>query len=371
VNILHLGKFFPPAKGGMETVLALLCEGTSRAVRNRAIVANQAFGTVRDRIGHTDVVRVGTVVKSGAVAVCPAMPLHLSRETADAIVIHEPNPMGLLAYYIARPAAPLIVWFHSEVIRPAWQYRLFYEPLLEFALERATRIVVASPTLATSAPALRRWRSKCVVIPYGVSFTADDPNRPDDSCRHPGRPVVLFVGRLVAYKGAHVLLEAIQALDVDVILVGDGPLRSKLERTARDLGVDERVTFAGEVGADALHGFYRMCDLFVLPSVTRQEAFGMVQIEAMACGKPVISTDLGTGVSWVNQHRETGLVVPPGDVKALRDAIKTLAEDAGARAAFGEAARRRARSVFHVERMIEATLALYGEVLHQRVSDVA
>jgi glycosyltransferase involved in cell wall biosynthesis len=372
VNILHLGKFFPPAKGGMETVLALLCEGTSRAVRNRAIVANQAFGTVYERIGHTDVVRVGTVMKSGAVAVCPAMPLHLSREAADAIVIHEPNPMGLIAYYIARPRAPLIVWFHSEVIRPTWQYRLFYEPILDFALERATRIVVASPTLAASAPALERWRSKCVVIPYGVSSAADEVNRPADLPSHSRRrPLVLFVGRLVAYKGAHVLLEAVRGLDVDVVLVGDGPLRAKLERTARDLGVDDRVTFAGEVGTDALRAFYRACDLFVLPSVTRQEAFGMVQIEAMACGKPVISTDLGTGVSWVNQHRETGLVVPPEDAKALRDAIETLAGDTAVRAAFGEAARRRAKSVFHADRMIEATLNLYGEVVHQRVSDVA
>ena len=280
--------------------------------------------------------------------------------------------MGLLAYYLARPAAPLIVWYHSEVIRPGWQYRLFYEPILEFALARASRIVVASPALVASAPALQRCRSKCVVIPYGVAASANHAERTADSARPSRlRPLLLFVGRLVPYKGAHVLLEAVQGLDVDVVLAGNGPLRSTLERAARDLGVMDRITFAGEVRADDLQALYRTCDLLVLPSVTRQEAFGMVQIEAMACGKPVISTNLGTGVSWVNQHEETGLVVPPGDAKALRAAIKSLVEDPAKLAAFGEAARRRAGSVFHVDRMIEATLNLYGDIVRQRVSDVA
>ncbi len=373
MNVLHLGKFYPPARGGMETILALICEKTAGRVRNRALVANAGPATVAERHGEVDVVRVGAWKRIGAVALCPGMPVRLAREDADLIIIHEPNPMGLLAYFLARPEGRLIVWFHSEVVRPSWRYRFFYRPFLDFALSRAEKIIVASPTLAASTPQLREWRSKCVVIPYGLDIDAgpDAPGlrpRRDDGR---DRPVVLFVGRLVPYKGANVLLEAAKGIDADLMLVGDGPERSALERQTAALGLTDRVKFLGNVRNDELCRLYDACDLFVLPSITRQEAFGLVQIEAMARGKPVISTELGTGVSWVNQHGETGLVVPPGDVAALRAAIQELLADPAKRAALGAAGARRARSVFHVDRMIDSTLQLYAEVLEQRARHVA
>jgi rhamnosyl/mannosyltransferase len=374
LKILHLGKFFPPAKGGMETVLALLCEKTSGHVENRAIVAGHSSRTVVERHAGVEVVRAGCIARVGAVAVCPSMPALLGAEDADLVVIHEPNPMGLLAYYLVRPAVPLIVWFHSEVIRPGWQYRSFYRPLLQFALRRAAKIVVASPTLAESAPALREWQAKCVVIPYGIGIDTSSPEvarRSEALQRAARRPVVLFVGRLVPYKGADVLLDAMQGLNADAVLVGDGPMRQRLESKARELGISDQIRFAGELAQDELTAQLLACDLLVLPSVTRQEAFGVVQLEAMACGKPVISTDLGTGVGWVNQHGETGLVVPPGEAAALRDAIRILLEDAPRRAALGEGARRRARSHFHVDHMVDSTLGLYTEVARRHVSHVA
>jgi rhamnosyl/mannosyltransferase len=358
----------------METILALICERTSGRVRNRAIVASHSSTTIEERYGEVEVVRVATAARVGAVSLCPAMPSLLAREDADVIVIHEPNPMGLLAYCLVRPAAPLIVWFHSEVIRPDWQYRLFYRPLLQLALRRAARIVVASPALAASAPALREWQSKCVVIPYGIDADTGSPatiRRAEELRKTSKRPVVLFVGRLVPYKGAGVLLEAMRGLDAEAMLVGDGPERRGLELKASQMGIADRVTFAGEVSHEELSALYRACDLFVLPSVTRQEAFGVVQLEAMACGKPVISTDPGTGVAWVNQHGETGLVVPPGNAAALHDAIKSLLEDAPRRTALGEAGARRARSLFHVDRMIDSTLRLYDDVVGGHVSHVA
>ena len=355
-------------------MLALICERTSSHVRNRAMVASPSTKTIEARHGKTGVVRVGTAMQAGAVALCPSMPFRLARETADVIVIHEPNPMGLLAYYLARPGAPLIVWFHSEVVRPTWQYGLFYRPLLQFALGRAARIIVASPTLAASAPALRQWQSKCVVIPYGIDGDRSSPyvvRRAEELRRAATRPMVLFVGRLVSYKGADVLLDAMQGLNADAVLIGDGPMRRRLERKAHELGLAGQVRFAGEVSTDELNAHYQACDLFVLPSLTRQEAFGVVQLEAMACGKPVISTDLGTGVAWVNQHGETGLIVSPGNPAALHDAIGSLLEDAPKRAALGEGARRRVRSIFDVDRMTEATLGLYAEVVRAHVSRVA
>jgi rhamnosyl/mannosyltransferase len=358
----------------METILELVCERTAGQVENRVIVANAGIATKEEHVGSVEVVRAGAIARIGAVAICPTMPWRLAREQPDLVVIHEPNPMGLVAYYLARPEARLVVWFHSEVIRPSWRYRLFYRPFLQFALSRASKIVVASPTLAASAPQLREWRSKCTVIPYGVDTRAlpdATARRAHDMRKAAGRPVVLFVGRLVPYKGADVLLDALCGLDAVAMIVGDGPQRAPLANRARALGISDRVRFLGSVGNDDLRALYAACDLFVLPSVTRQEAFGVVQIEAMAHGKPVISTDLGTGTAWVNQHGETGLVVPPGDAAALHAAIGELLADPGRRADLGRAAARRARTMFHVDRMIDATLELYRDVMHGPASHVA
>jgi glycosyltransferase involved in cell wall biosynthesis len=369
VRVLHLGKFYPPARGGMETILELICDRTSAEVDNTVLVANDTFATSRERHGSVEVIRLPAVAKIGAVAVLPTLPFQLRKTRADLIVIHEPNPMALLAYFLARPAGRLIVWFHSEVVRPSWRYALFYRPFLRFAFTRASRIIVASPTLAASAPQLRGWQSKCVVIPYGLEMTAGEaPDRVvarADAIRREaaGQPIVLFVGRLVKYKGVDVLLEAMRGVSAITVLVGNGPERAALQRTAEREGVADRVRFLGEVSPDELAALYQACDLFVLPSVTRQEAFGVVQIEAMACGKPVISTDLGTGTGWVNQHGESGFVVAPRDADGLHGAIVRVLGDGTLQKTMGAAARHRARAIFGADRMVASVLALFREVM--------
>lgn len=365
LTVLHLGKFYPPARGGIETILKLVCDRTSGEVSNRVLVANHRPGACTEQDGSVEVVRLPVLIKVGAVAVCPALPFRLAREQADLIVLHEPNPMALVAYFLARPAGKLIVWYHSEVIRPSWRFRLLYRPFLQFAFARASRIIVASPTLAASAPQLREWQSKCVVIPYGIDVEDASPEtaqRAEAIRAAEGRPIVLFVGRLVRYKGVDVLIESMQAVSAVAFVVGEGPERGALEQKAESAGVADRVRFLGEVSDGELAALYHACDLFVLPSVTRQEAFGVVQIEAMASGKPVISTDLGTGVAWVNQQGETGLVVRPRDAGALHDAIELLVSDPARRSALGTAGARRARSLFTANLMLQSVLALYREV---------
>lgn len=368
MKVLHLGKFYPPAKGGMETMLALICERTAQHVKNRVLVANTSRSTVEERHGSIEVLRVGALTRIGAVAVCPRMPFDLAREDADIIVLHEPNPMALLAYYLARPRGRLIVWYHSDVIRPSWRYRMFYRPFLRFALSRAARIVVSSPALGASAPALQDFQAKCTVIPFGIEARkADAPGaivqRAEEIRRSENRRIVLFVGRLVAYKGVDVLLEALKGLKAVAMIVGDGPLRAQLEAQARALDVSSQVRFLGSVEDDELAALYRACNVFVLPSVTRQEAFGVVQLEAMAAGKPVVSTDLGTGVGWVNRDGDTGYVVPPRDPRALHEALARLLGDADLQKSMGEAAAKRIRTEFSLERMIDDTLSLYRTVL--------
>jgi glycosyltransferase involved in cell wall biosynthesis len=369
-RVLHVGKYYPPVPGGMERVLQLLCEH-GRGVRNEVLVAGVGPRTIREHWNGVPVTRAARLATIGSVGVCPTLPFELRRVRRDITVIHEPNPMALGADLVARQEGPLVVWYHSEVLRAAWKYRLLYEPLLQRVLRRAARIIVSSPRLAEHAQALRPYAVKCQVVPFGIDLdrlAASDAvlaRATAIRARYRG-PLVLFVGRLVPYKGVSVLLDAVAGLDVTTVIAGDGPLSAALRAQASRLPLPRRVVFTGEIDETELLALYHACDMFVLPSVTRAEAFGMVQLEAMGCGKPVISTDLPSGVPWVNQHGESGLVVPPGDAAALRGAIETLACDDALRARLGTGARLRVEREFTAARMAERTLSLYASILDER-----
>ena len=366
MRILHLGKFYPPFSGGMETVLETLCRAEQCSHDSRALVMTKSPRTVHEIVGNVAVTRVGSLLTIGAVSVAPMLPLWLSRAQADLIVLHEPNPMALVAYYLARPRVPLLVWFHSEAIRPRWRYRLFYQPFLEFALRRAVRIVVAAPAMR-DVPALAAHRAKCIVVPYGLDverYEASPAVMARAQALRGGTrvPILLFAGRMVRYKGLDVLMRALPGLDVETVLVGDGPLRSSLEALATELGIADRVRFVGKVTDEELLAWYHASDAFVLPSISRQEAFGIVQLEAMLSELPVVSTDVPTGVPWVNQHERTGLTVQPGDVAALRGALARLVCDPDLRQRLGKAARARVLSQFTADHMCQAIQAVYQQV---------
>ena len=370
-RVLHVGKFYPPVSGGMERVLQLLCERERTVVDTRVLVANTGRTTVHDTVDGVPVTRVANLGSVGSVAVCPTLSLWLSRERADVVVIHEPNPMALVAYALARPPGKLIVWFHSEVVRDRWQYALFYRPWFAHALRRAARVIVASPPMC-GVEQLRGFQNKTTVIPYGVDQTRlqltpairarSERLRAD----HRG-PLILFVGRMVPYKGLDVLLRSMVDVPATAILVGDGPERPSLQALARTLGVDSKVVFTGEVNDTELIAWYYACDTFVLPSTTRAEAFGVVQTEAMACGKPVVSTAVPSGVPWVNRHGETGLVVPPADAPKLAVALAALAADERLRQRMGECGRRRVGDEFTADRMSSRAVELYRAVMSEAV----
>ena len=368
LDVLHVGKFYPPVSGGMEQVLESLCQTRVEGIESRALVFNSGRQTVHERVNGVQVTRVGTIGAAGSVPIAPAFVSALARARADAMILHEPNPWALLSFAIARPKVPLAVWFHSEVVRPRLQYALFYHPLARIVYTQARRIVVSSPLLAENAAALAPYRDRIAVIPFGIDESRWE-GTPSVRARAEAirtdagaRPLILFAGRMVPYKGVDVLLRALAGTDAAAVLVGAGPSRGGWIALARELGIAERVRFAGEVPHDELAALYHACDLFVLPSVTRAEAFGYVQLEAMACAKPVVSTRVASGVPWVNRDGETGLTVPPGDPGALRDAIEILAGDAALRNRLGNAGRARVRSEFTMEKMRAAAAALYREV---------
>ena len=362
LRVLHVGKFYPPVRGGMETVLQLVCESPGDGVCHRVLVANTRARTERQS-GQVEITRVATFGRLGTVGVCPTLPLWMRRLAADVVVLHEPNPMGFWAYLLARPRGRLVVWLHSELVLDRWYYRI-YRPFLRRALRRADRVVVSSPPLRARLGTYAGVGLPVDVIPYGIDtgrlrLDADVAARAAAIRTRYRPPLVLFVGRLVPYKGVEVLVRALPPSVGTLLVAGDGPLGPALRDTARTLGLGNRIAFLGQVDDRELAALYHACDVFVLPSTGPNEAFGLVQLEAMACAKPVVSTDLPSGVPWVNQHGETGLVAPPGDTGALGAALDTLLRDAELRQRLGETGRQRVACDFTREAMAARMAAFY------------
>ncbi len=178
-----------------------------------------------------------------------------------------------------------------------------------------------------------------------------------------GERIVLFAGRLNYYKGLEYLIEAMQEIEAKLLIVGEGELREELEEKARSLKVNQKIIFLGKVSDEKLKYCYQICDLFVLPSVESSEAFGIVQMEAMAYGKPVVNTNLPTGVPYVSVDSETGITVPPRDSKALAKAINKILNDKRLAAKFSENALRRVREEFSREKMLGSIYLIYKELM--------
>ncbi|MCA1554409.1 MAG: glycosyltransferase, partial [Chloroflexi bacterium] len=247
------------------------------------------------------------------------------------------------------------VSLHNDYVRPRAILRL-HRPLHRRVLKRAAAIIVAAPDYAQTSPVLHDLQGKVHIVPYGV---CTEHYAPLSAVRRP--PSVLFAGRLCYYKGVEVLLDAVPAMRVQVQIVGDGAWRARLQRKARQNGVQSRVQFRGALTERDLIAQMHASSVFVFPSTERSEAFGIAQLKAMANGLPVVSTDL-PGVRWLNRHGETGLTVPVRDPRALADAVNALRDDPTLRARLADGARARAQS-FTVARMMDETQQVYEAVL--------
>jgi glycosyltransferase involved in cell wall biosynthesis len=367
LRVVQVGKYFPPAPGGMESHLATLCRAVADEVDVRVIVSNHGPATVREQLDGVPVTRVGTPLTLAASAVSPGMAREIRDSGAEVVHFHHPNPTAVLAYLASGIRAPLVVTYHSDIVRQRLLGALF-APVLHHFLRRAHAVIASSPDYAASSAVLRRHAARVRVIPFGIetdAFTRPDAAQVAAFRAAWGERVVLGVGRLVYYKGFEHLVRALAAVPATLVLVGSGPLAERLRVVAAEAGVADRVHFAGAV--PDLAPYYGAADVFVLPAVARSEAFGLVQLEAMAAGLPVVNTRIPSGVPFVSPHGETGLTVPPGDPAALAAALRTLLDDAPLRRRLGEAARARVRERFSLERMRADTLALYREAAASRM----
>jgi rhamnosyl/mannosyltransferase len=298
------------------------------------------------------------------------MPGELSRLAPDVVHLHFPNPIGDLAYLLSGSRAPVVMTYHADIARP-WPALWIYRAVFRRLGRHVRRIIVSSEAFLQSSAFLSPYREKSVVVPFGIDPEAfalrDREQEVVERLRQAhGRPLALFLGVLRPYKGLQILLRAMAKVHGHLLVAGRGPHRAELEALGRRLGIADRVTFVGEVSETERRLLLHACDVFVLPSLDRSESFGITQLEAMACGKPVISSDLPTGVRVVNRHLTTGLLVPPGNSDALAEALNRLMGDERLRSELGQAARLRVEREFNPDVMIERTLATYQEALSHR-----
>lgn len=370
MRVLHIGKFYPPYVGGMELHLQLLCRELSKHIEVNVIVANHDGPTRDDADAEVRIKRLSTAFQIAGASVCPRMVGAIRESAADIVHMHLPNPPAVLAYLASGYTGKLVATWHLDIIRQKVLGELF-RPVSDLLLRRCDAIIVTSPDYLRTSRHLREHRERCHVIPYGIpvaAFATADPDEVSKLRKRYGERIVLSIGRLVYYKGFAHLIAAMVHIEATLLLIGDGPLRPDLERLARAAGVADRVIFLGEIPNAELAAYYHAADVFALPSVARSEAFGIVQIEAMASGTPVVNTRLDSGVPFVSLDGVTGLTVPPADSRALARAIGSLLDDSDWRAQLGGAGIHRARTEFSVANMVERVMALYSAVTSDRLA---
>jgi glycosyltransferase involved in cell wall biosynthesis len=372
LKILHVYKdYYPPVKGGIENHLNLLCTGLKdRGVEVQVLVANTGNRFETETISGVHVVKAPQWGRFSSAPLTPTFSNYLRRfgESADIIHFQYPNPTAELAYLFSNLRKKLVVTYQSDIVRQN-KLGMLYSPFRKIFLKRADKIIASSPNYIHSSEVLKKLKHKCTVIPLGIDINrfcsiGDGPMVAQIKKQNGKKPIVLFVGCFRYYKGLHLLISAMKTIDARLLLIGTGPEESKLRNLAQKNNLNDKIDFLGELPDEAVNAYYTACDIFVLPSHLRSEAFGIVQLEAMACKKPVVCSELSTGTSFVNQHQKTGLVVRASDSKALASAISYLLRNPEIRREYGENGLRRVAHTFTVDKMVEATKSLYHDVVN-------
>lgn len=367
MNVLQVNKLYYPEVGGVERVVQNIAEGLPETHTTEVLAASPSGFGEQICVNGVEVTRVSSLRTVSSVPLAPTFPVHLRarRQNADIVHHHLPNPLSAVSQLVAgHDETPVVVTYHSDIVRQAGALRA-YRPILDRFLEGVDRILVTSARLRDQSIILEPYRDKCEIVPLSVDIDAIDSEVAPPLEIDTAGPVILFAGRLNYYKGVRYLIEAMNGVEATLLIAGDGPRRAELETLVRRQGLSDCVQFLGYVSDQRLSRAYRTADLFILPSTKPSEAFGIVQLEAMARQLPVINTALPTGVPWVSVDGETGLTVPPCDSTALTAAINELLGDDSRRRRFGRQARERVERLFTRERMIGNIRRVYQDTVTQ------
>ncbi len=302
----------------------------------------------------------------GKIDHCPDLSRVIRNTDGDLLHLHTPNPTMILGLMLSGDRRPLVVTHYSDVIKQRLR-RVFFSPIERACYDRARLILSVSSPYVAGSKILRRYTDRVAVLPIGLDlapFLDPAPEVREHGNRlrrsYPG-PLWFFCGRLVYYKGLETALLALRSVPGTLLIAGDGPARASLERFATGLNLRDRARFLGKITRDEdLAAYYLASDAFWFPSNARSEAYGLVQVEAMASACPVINTAIPhSGVPWVSRHEETGLTVPVNDPAAFAAAALRLLEEPGLRDRLATGARTRAISEFRCDAMASRSKELY------------
>jgi rhamnosyl/mannosyltransferase len=370
MKILQIGKFYP-IHGGVEKVMYDLSIGLSQ--RNIhcdmlcTVTKRQKPGIIQVN-EYARILCMPVWIKLFATMISPAMIAKLRKIQSeyDIIHIHHPDPMACLALFFSGYKGKVVLHWHSDILKQQILLKL-YGPLQRWLIERADVIVGTTPVYVQLSPFLQQVQDKVTSIAIGVKplkAKPDQTNRIRE--QYAGKKIIFSLGRLVEYKGYEYLIKAARYMDDDymVLIGGSGPLKIELQRLIDELGVNKKVELLGFVPAEDLAAYFMACDVFCLSSIWKTEAFGIVQIEAMSCGKPVVTTRIaGSGVDWVNANGISGYNVEPQNPEALAKAVRELLSDSQQYAKFSARARVRYQTMFTQQKMVDSCLKLYNDIL--------
>jgi rhamnosyl/mannosyltransferase len=376
MKVLHVYRtYFPDTQGGLEEVIRQICRNTlAEGVESRVF-------TLSPQAGHSVVLREEADVyryhRTFEVASCGVSVTALAGfkrlvAWADIVHYHFPWPFADMLHVLAAVKKPSVLTYHSDVIRQK-KLLMLYGPLMRHFLKQIHCIVATSDNYVASSGQLQDFKNKVEIIPIGL----DDNSylQPTEAAlaaarARCGEGFFLFIGVLRYYKGLHILLEAIQNTDLQVVIVGMGPIEDELRGQAEQLGLNN-VQFLGYVGDEEKIALIQLAKAIVFPSHLRSEAFGVTLVEGALFGKPLISAEIGTGTSYVNVHNETGFVVPPADPEQLRLAMLRLHEDGLLARQLGSAARQRYERLLTGQKMGQSYARLYRRILGLSPIDAA
>ena len=365
MKVLHVYQDLFPKRGGIEDHILSLCRSFSAEIHPSILVSSTTYKTTHEIIDGVPVTRCGQLMRYFT-PICPSMPLAIRHANPDIVHIHLPCPMAVVAYLLSGTRAKLVVGYHNDIVQ---QQKLMglYRPILQIALRRASAIISGTHSYATSSTQLQPHHDRWAIIPYGIETDrfertpAIDQRVAQLKASHPA-PRILFTGRLCYYKGLEYLIPAMHTIDATLHIIGVGPWEKRLKALMQQHGLTHKINFIGRVNDEERAAWYHTADALVLPSTWRSEAFGLVQLEAMACGVPIVSSDL-PGVCEVNVHGDTGLTVPSHNSAALADALKRLLTDRPFSQQLGENGRAKLRQQYQIPHMVERVEALYRRIL--------
>lgn len=375
MRILHAYKvYLPYVYGGIPSVIAMLAMLPRLGFETEVLVACERGVGRRYKFEGANVEAVSSIGTLMSTPLAPTYPFRFVERarSSDIVVHHSPFPLTDLGVLLMPKRPVLIVHWHAEVIGRPWLMRIL-APFIRHSLKRADKIIVSDAVIVDRSPFLKEFAAKCIVVPYGCDdvywgVLSPEDRQAVDSLQRQHPRLVVAVGRLVSYKGYEVFLHAMQDVDAEAVIIGEGQLKADLVKLAEELGVLNRVKFLGVLEPHEVKQYIHAASVLAFPSVTDAEAFGIVQLEAMSAGTPVVNTALATAVPNVARDGKEGLTVPPSQPVAFAEALRRLLDQPAFAARLGEAGKERVRTEFSQSLFLSRMQEVYKEALQRRRS---